>query len=394
MKIAYFDCFSGISGDMTVGALIDAGLPLDYLQKELLKLNLKGYKMSAKKVKRAGLSAYKFEISPHRSQPLRQWNLIREIIEKSNFDKEIKEKSLGIFNLLAKAEAKIHGCRLSEVKFHEIGAIDTIIDIVSTVIGLKFLGIQKVYASSLPMGRGYIQCQHGILPNPAPATLEILAGVPLVSQETEEELVTPTGAAIIKYYAEAFGSLPEMVMEKVSYGAGTRERKVPNLLRLIIGQKIDTSYLNLEKLAVLETNIDDMNPELIDYITGKLLSLGALDVWYHQIQMKKNRPGLLLKVLSSTDKIDFLAETIFKETTTFGIRVSKVDRIKLPREIKKVRLKNESIQVKIGYLGGKMVSISPEYEDCRRVAKKTGIPLKQIYEMAKEKAIKTSGVRF
>jgi len=383
MKIAYFDCFSGISGDMILGALVDAGLPLEVFTKLIDDLNLSGCRISSKKVKKSGISATKVDISfpPIRKSPAE----ILSLMESLDISQKLKEKSKSIFLTLAKAEAYIHQEDINSVHLHELGSIDTLIDIVGSVVGLDKMGIEEVYSSEINVGEGFVKTAHGYLPVPAPATAHILKGVPVYSSGVKAELTTPTGAAILTGFSSGYGSLPLMKLEVIGYGAGEKDLPSPNLLRVLIGEKSIQSEQE-DWVSVLETNIDDMNPEFYDYLIDFLLKKGALDVFLTPIQMKKSRPGMLLSVICYEKKQKEIIDTIFSETSTFGIRISRLRREKLKREIKNLKTSLGNIRVKLGILDGKIVSVSPEYEDCKKIALERKIPLKRVYELVKMEA--------
>jgi pyridinium-3,5-bisthiocarboxylic acid mononucleotide nickel chelatase len=376
--IAYFDCFSGISGDMILGAFLDLGFPLSELTASLASLKIPKYTLSALSEKRMNLKGTRLRINvkqPGKGE--KTFKEIRTMIEESKINKEVKEKSIEIFSCLAKAEAFIHQKRIDQVHFHEIGAADSIIDIVGSVLGIHFFDIREIVSSSLPLGNGFIQCGHGTLPLPAPATLEILKNIPVYGIGKSFETVTPTGAAIIATLAQTFGPLPAITIEKVGYGAGERkDNEVPNLLRVILGRK--EKRVSWEQVVVIETNIDNMNPEIYEYLIEVLFKKGALDVALIPVQMKKNRPGTLLKVIAMESDKTELIESIFNETTSLGVRVHTVERYTLSRKIKVVETPWGKVRIKIiEEPDGRIVS-SPEFEDCKRIARAKNIPLKQI----------------
>lgn len=391
MRIAYFDCFSGISGDMILGAMVDAGLPLSELKRELSKLNLKGYRLREEKVKRAGIKATKVDViitqdSRLKTQDSKSWKDIERIVKASSLSAEIKEKGLKIMRRLFEAEGKVHGESPEKVHLHELGAMDCIIDVFGAIIGMNLLNLEKIYSSPLNLGSGIITAKHGNLPVPAPATAEILKGIPTYSTGIPYELTTPTGAAIISAISDDFIPLPFSKIEKIGYGAGSKDIKGhPNVLRLFIGK--DSMDYDKDEVVVIETNIDDMNPQIYEHLIERLLEDGALDAYVTPIMMKKNRPSHLLTVLSERKKIDVLIDIIFRETTTFGVRFHSVSRCKLSKEIEKVKTKYGTINVKIGIRGNDILSITPEYEDCRVIAKKKKLPLRTILEEVKRKAI-------
>jgi len=383
MTLAYFDCFSGISGDMTLGALVDAGVGIDVLRSELAKLDLAGYAISAEKVTRSGLAAIKVNVVlEKKEQPSRRLPDITKIIEDSSLSPAIKQKSMAIFTRLAAVEAKVHNTTIDHVHFHEVGAVDAIVDIVGSVIGLEHLGITNIIASPLNVGSGSVQTSHGRLPVPAPATAELLKGVPLYSSAPEFELTTPTGAAIISTLASSFGPLPRMRTDRIAYGAGDKDFPgQPNVLRLFIGEPIaayeeDTSVL-------IETNIDDMNPQVYDYLIEKLMKQGAQDAYLTPIIMKKGRPAILLSVLTDNAKSDSMLDIIFRETTSIGVRIREVGRKKLSRELREVETQFGKVRVKIGSRGDELLTVTPEYEDCKKLAEEKQAPLKTVMEEAK-----------
>jgi len=373
--IAYVDIISGISGDMFLASLIDAGFSLNKLKKELDKLGIE-FEIEAKKEKDVIEATNLFIHSGDKKE--RRLKDIVKIIDDSSLNEDIKKKAKELFTRLAEAEARVHGISVDKVHFHEIGAVDTIVDIVGSLIALNGLGIKKLYSSPALLGRGRIECEHGILPAPAPATLELLKNKPVVFTSVPTEITTPTGAVLLSM---AEFSYPEMEVVRIGYGKGKKKLDMPNLLRIVIGKEVDK-----EGICVIETNIDDMNPEIYPYIIDKLLEAGALDVFIMPVIMKKGRAGILLKVLVTEDNMEGVKKTLFEETTTFGLRYYKARRDKLERKIVPVKTKYGEVRVKIGYYNGKVISISPEYEDCKRIAIEKGIPLRKIYEEVKERA--------
>lgn len=386
MKIAYFDCFSGISGDMILGALIDAGLRIEDLRKELAKLNLEDYRIEARRTKKCGIAGTKVNVLFQEKDGSHKLAEIKGLIEASSLDPDVKELSCRIFHRLAEVETEVHGTTARDVLLHELGDLDAIVDVVGASIGIKKLGIERVYASALHVGRGFVECRHGTLPLPAPATLELLKGVPVYCEGIGQELVTPTGAAIITTIVSGFGQMPQMKLEKIGYGAGARDLSIPNLLRVCIGEKLVEKPASLEEdtIAVIETNIDDLNPQFYDYISAQLFKAGALDVFSTSIMAKKGRPGIKLTVLAPIPKVTKLSEIIFDQTTTFGLRIYQVQRKKLFREVKRVETEFGRVRVKIGRMGDEIKSIAPEYEDCKRIARDKNIPLKEIYDTVKK----------
>ncbi len=391
MRAAYFDCFSGIGGDMVLGALVDLGLPVEKLKSELHKLNLFDYQIEAKKVAKRGILSTQIKIRVKEGKKERKLEDILSILDKSKLEEKVKERSRAIFTRLASVEAKIHGKDVQKVHFHELGGLDTIIDVVGAVAGMKYLGVEKVYSSPLPLGRGFIKCAHGILPVPAPATLELLKEVPVYGSDIEAELVTPTGAAIIISLTKDFGEMPPMKIDHIGYGAGERDLPIPNLLRVSIGV-IRKAYEE-DVVSLIQTNIDDMNPEFYEHIVDRLFHEGALDVFLTPIQMKRTRPATMLSVIADQEKMEKMLEIIFNETTTLGVRISKIKRRKLNRENRKVSTKYGKIEVKIGKHDGIVKNISPSYEECRKIATHLKIPLKGVYQEAKQAAFDLLGKR-
>ena len=381
MKILYFDCFSGVSGDMTLAAFLDLGLPLEKLQEEMKKLALENCSLEVHPGSRSGIAALGLEVKVGpREEHHRHFFQIREMILKSKLAPEVKEISLAVFQRLAEAEARVHKKTVEEIHFHEVGAVDSIVDIVGTAIGVHYFKPDKIYASELPMGRGFVQCQHGRLPLPAPATVEVLKGYPVKSVNMEGELVTPTGAAIVAALSSKASPFPSMIVEKIGYGMGKREfPDRPNLLRLVLGEASE-SYLT-DRAVVLESNLDDMNPEFYDYLMERLFQKGALDVALSPLQMKKNRPGTLLRVIAEEKDAEALSELILRESTTLGVRSFSVDRKKLPREVREVETRYGKVRVKVS---GE-IRFQPEYDDCRRIAREKGVPIQEVYWEAMKK---------
>jgi uncharacterized protein (TIGR00299 family) protein len=314
---------------------------------------------------------------------------ILRIIERSGIEAEVKEKSKEIFKRIASAEAKIHQTPMEEVHFHELGGLDSIVDIVGSVWGIRQLGIEKIYVSKVNVGAGFVKCEHGILPVPAPATLSLMEGKPIYSSGVERELLTPTGAAILTTLGSEFGPMPLMKVDRIGYGAGRDNLTHPNLLRLIIGTSESTS--EKERVAVIETNIDDMNPQFYDYVMEKLFAMEVLEVFITPILMKKNRPGHLLTVICSSEKLPFVTKFLLRETTTLGLRWHEEERAKTDREILTLQTKYGKIRFKLARWEGKVVNLSPEYEDCKRLALEKRVPLKEVFEEAKRVAIPLQG---
>ncbi|KPJ97660.1 MAG: hypothetical protein AMJ60_10635 [Desulfobacterales bacterium SG8_35] len=376
--IAYADCFSGVSGDMFLGALIDAGLTLDHLQSELAKLDLEDFRLKIFKQQDHAISATRLEIESGSSDAVRAWKDIRLLIERSALHKTVKEKSLRVFTCLAEAEARIHACPADEVHFHEIGSLDSIIDITGSVVGLHYLGIDHLITSPLPMPRGWIRCDHGMLPLPAPAVCEILKDVPVYGSDIEQELVTPTGAALVKSLSRDFGGFPAIKIMQTGYGAGSRKLPgdMPNLFRLVIGY--ERTVEESQEVEIIETNLDDWSPEGYPHLCAQLFSLGALDVSLTPIHMKKGRPGFLLQVITAPGRSLQIKNCIFTETTSIGLRFRREQRMTLPRETGTLKTTWGPVKVKRVETPEGSV-LYPEYEDCRRVALENTVPLKDVY---------------
>ncbi|MBE3586719.1 MAG: nickel pincer cofactor biosynthesis protein LarC [Thermoanaerobacter sp.] len=388
MKILYLDCFGGISGDMMLGAMIDAGVSPAAVQSQLELLGLEGYSLKIFQDKTRGFRGTRFVVEVgYGHQPHRTWEDIRGIIENSKLHPQVKRHALEIFEKLALAEARVHGVEPRHVHFHEVGAVDSIVDIVGTAIALHEAGVGKVYSSPLPAGYGTVQTRHGILPVPAPATAELLRGFPIRPVDVEGELVTPTGAAIVAALAGGFGPLPAMKVESIGYGLGSKDYGIPNFLRVFLGRAIEQQVGEEQEISVLQTTIDDMNPEILGYAAEKLLSSGALDVWLTPVFMKKGRPGNLLTVLCLPEKEGELVQLIFAETSTLGVRRRREKRSYLSREHILVQTAYGPVRVKVAACGGEAGrQVSPEYEDCRRLAREKNVPLKNVYICAIEAA--------
>lgn len=382
--LAYFDCFSGISGDMTLGVLVDAGVPLEILRSELSKLDLPGYTLSAEEVRRSGISSTKVTVvAEQQKHPARHLADIDKIINASSLLPVVKQKSLAIFRRLAEAEAKVHGTTIERVHFHEVGAVDAIVDIVGAVIGLEQLGVAEIIASPVNVGSGTVHTSHGKLPVPAPATAELLQGVPFYSSSVTMELATPTGAAIITTLAGSFGPLPKLTVNRIAYGAGSRDvAGHPNVLRLFLGSFYDAA--DEDTSVLIETNIDDMNPQIYEHLIERLMQSGAHDAYLTPIIMKKGRPGILLSVLTGEERIDPITDLLFHETTSIGVRVHQVGRKKLQREVRSIETRFGTVRVKMSTRGGEVLTATPEYEDCKRLAEEKQVPLKIILDEVKK----------
>jgi len=384
MKLAYFDCFSGISGDMTLGALLDAGCDIEYLQSGLRGLQVSGWELSAEKVWKNGMAATYARVKTEDQQKHRSLSAILEILKNSQLAPAVCERAGAIFQKLGEAEARVHDVQLEKIHFHEVGAVDAIVDIVGACIGFHGLGIEKFACSPLNVGGGTAKMAHGVLPVPAPATANLLQGKPTYSNGVQRELVTPTGAAIVATLCESFGPQPAMSVSAIGYGAGTADLEgQPNVLRLMIGEAAErTAPAGDQEISVIEANLDDMNPQIYGYFQEKALAAGALDVFTTPVQMKKNRPGTLLTVLCRPADAQALMSLIFAETTTFGVRSHTAHRRVLPRESVKVKTKFGEVRVKLSRVNGRVLHATPEYEDCRKLAEEKNVPLQRVINEA------------
>jgi uncharacterized protein (TIGR00299 family) protein len=381
MKIAYGDLIGGISGDMFVAALLDLGLPLSLIKSELKKIPSLKFELKVSKKMVQTIRATQFQVicGSRRRETTRSWSDIRRLIERSGLTAEIKETGINIFARLAEVEGKIHHRPTAKVHFHEIGATDSIVDIIAAAIGCHHFKIRSFQFSKIPLGRGLIQCGHGRLPIPGPATLELLKDMPVEWTQLEGETVTPTGAAIMAGLGTRLGTEMNMTVEKVGYGAGAKEwPDRPNLFRLILGQ--DGSALSGDEMLVMETNIDDMNPELYDYVIECLFAAGARDVFLTPIQMKKNRPATLLRIIAEPSKREVLAKVLFRETSTLGIRYHRVGRVILKRSSAHVKTKYGTVRVKLIETPEGTLQSTPEYDDLKRIASARKIPLRLLYD--------------
>lgn len=387
MKILHIDCTAGIAGDMMVAALLDMGLPLSVLNEQLALLGLppESYRLSTEQVVRKGITARRFIVDAATEHQHRPYSGIRAMIEKSALSPYSKELALAIFACLAEAEAKVHGVQVADVHFHEVGAIDSIVDIVATAVGIDYLGIRKVQASPLPYGSGWTESAHGRLPVPAPATAELMKGLPVHFSIGPGERVTPTGAAIVAALARSPITAAEQVVDAVGYGAGSREYEdTPNILRLVISEMPDK--MAEDKVYVLETHIDDMNPEIFGFLMERLLSEGALDVAFSPIQMKKNRPATRLTILSPQQKLEELARLLLIESTAAGVRYYPVERVTLERSSRELKSSLGQVTVKVFEYNGRLLRVAPEYEECRRIAMERGLPLLEVYRIIEREA--------
>jgi uncharacterized protein (TIGR00299 family) protein len=401
MRVVYFDCFSGISGDMALGALIDAGLRVDDLKRALGTLALGGVHIHADRVLRAGVSATKFTVhahdddhehhhhhghehaapGTHHGHAHRSLPEISGLIDGSGLSPAGKDRAKAMFRRLAEAEAAIHQMPLEQVHLHEVGAVDSIIDIVGIVFAMEWVGADRVVCSPLNVGGGMVKSAHGIFPVPAPATVKLLGDAPVYSGAVQKELVTPTGALIATTYASAFGAMPPMSIERVGYGAGDRDDPAtPNVLRVLIGRAEDRPHA--ERVAVVECEIDDMNPQIFGVVMDRLYAAGALEVFYVPVQMKKNRPGTLVTVIAPPGRRSAIADVLFRETTTIGLRHYEVDRECLDREIISVETTLGAVRFKIASRNGRVVNATPEFEDCARLSVANNLPVKEVQAIA------------
>lgn len=387
MKVALLDTFSGLSGDMMIGALISAGMTVDYLKSELKKLNLSGYRLEISTVQRKSITAIKFNViieehhhndDVHHNHPHeRTYSEVVDLIQKSTLADGVKSNAIKIFKVIGEAEAKIHNVKLEEVHFHEIGAIDSIIDIVGCAIGLNYFNIGKIYTSIVPLGKGFVETQHGRMPIPAPATIEILKDYPVTFVDLPFELTTPTGAGIIKSLSSGLMNDKKITISSIGYGAGSKEiPQIPNLFRIMIGDFIENYAA--DNSVIIETNIDDMNPEFYPFVIERLLNAGAHDAYLIPVIMKKGRPGIVLSTLCESDKIDEILKIIYRETTTLGVRIIPIERKKLNRDYEILQTKYGEMKVKviISESGKRYI---PEFEECKKISLEKNVPLAEIY---------------
>lgn len=385
MKTLYFDCFAGASGDMILGALVGLGINEKKIYDEIAKLNISNFKLNFEKVDRSGINAVKANIEIPDEHAHRHLHTIEKIIVGSTLSENVKKRAVKIFTKLAEAEAKVHGTDVQKVHFHEVGAMDAIIDVVGACIGFELLEIERFICSKIHVGSGFVKMAHGNFPVPPPAVAELLKEIPIYSTEIEGELITPTGAAIISTVCEDYGAIPKMKTEKTSYGAGGRNyQDFPNVLRLFLGEtevqgsESKAQISDTKKLILLETNLDDLPPQIFGFVMERAFEIGALDCWFTPIQMKKNRPATQISILCELrDKEKFL-ELLYLETTTLGVRITEVERNCLPREILKLETEFGSIDVKIARFGEKISNVKPEYDQIRRMAEATGKSLREV----------------
>jgi len=380
MKLCYLDCFSGISGDMLLGALADAGLPAAVLESELRKLELPGWNLTTEHVRRGELTATKLSFNVTRDEAQRTWGVIRELIRNSRLSNTVKTRAEVIFDRLAEVEGRIHSCQKDAVHFHELGGVDSILDIVGACVAIEALGIEQIISSPLNVGSGMVKTVHGTFPVPAPATTALLQGVPIYSTGVQAELVTPTGAAVVSTLAQSYGALPPLKLTTVGYGAGSHLLpEMPNVLRVFLGESAERGRTaDTDTVAVLEANLDDMSPLVGGYFVEQALAAGALDVFFTPVQMKKNRPGVLLSLICPPERVEALSELVFQQTTTIGLRIYEARRRMLEREIVSLETPLGRVRMKLAKLNGRVLNVAPEFEDCQRIARERSLPLKQV----------------
>ncbi len=393
MRIGYFDCFSGVSGDMILGALVDAGVKVEEMQAAISGLGVSGIHLDAERVKRGAFTGTRVHVrTDEQGQPHRHLPDIEAILDRADIPKPVRTDAKRIFRRLAEAEATAHGVTLDRIHFHEVGALDAMADVVGAIWGIRHLGLERISVSPINLGGGFIQAAHGKMPVPAPGTAALLVGVPAYGSEIQAELTTPTGAAILTTLASAYGPMPAMTLQRVAYGAGGRDlREQPNLLRLMIGEV--SGDLDRDQVTVLEATIDDMNPQFFEPLMDRLFQAGALDVFLSPVSMKKSRPGITLTVLADAAVADRCAALILSHSTTFGVRAHTATRWKLPRDIITVTTPHGSVRVKRGWSGDRITIMAPEYEDCRCLAETAGVPIQVIYDEARQAAAKEASAK-
>ena len=377
--IAYLDCVGGLAGDMLLAALLDAGAPEQALQAVPARLRLDGVRIALRRVERHGVGALSLEVAAAPEHPHRSWRSIREQLLAAALEERVRARALAVFERLAEAEAAVHGVSPEDIHFHELGAVDTLIDVVGAVTLLEELGVSRLVCSPLPIGRGMVRAAHGVLPLPAPATAALLVGAPIHGVELEAELVTPTGAALAAALADAWGAIPPMTLQRVGYGAGTADhRERANLVRVLLGTAAEPQ----PEVALLETNLDDLTPELVPDAVQRCFDAGALDVWTVPAAMKKGRPGLVFSALARPANEAAVAQAILAETSALGVRVGRLRRYELEREQRAVEVDGHRVRVKLGRLDGRIVNVAPEHDDCAAVARETGVPVKSVWAAA------------
>ena len=385
MRIAYFDCIAGISGDMALGAFIDAGADADEIRSQIASVPIEPFELELEQVETHGLQATRVLVHAQATGVIRTYSSIRNMLDQASLGSDVRNTAQRIFRRLAEAEARVHRKEVDLVTFHEVGAVDSVVDIVGVAAALSLLGIERVFSSPVPTGLGMVRTEHGLMPIPGPAVTELLRGAPLYSRGVTAELVTPTGAAILAAVAEGYGDLPRIRVESTGYGAGQQELDFPNVLRILVGEEQERTLSAAPSApgeVLLETNVDDLNPEIYEFVLERLFAAGAQDAWLTPMVMKKSRPAVTVSVLCSTEREASIRHVLFRETGTLGVRVTPVTKHALEREMIKVETTHGPVAVKVGYLEGRRVSVSPEFEDCARVAREAGVPAREVYQEA------------
>jgi uncharacterized protein (TIGR00299 family) protein len=383
-RLAYVDCVGGVAGDMLLGALLDGGADADFVRSGLARLGIEGLELGVGRARRGPLDAARVEVAAPPDQPHRGPREVRELIEGARLPPRARERALATFDRLAVAEGRVHGIAPEEVTFHEVGAADAVADVCGVALALESLGVERIACSPLPVARGVVASAHGPLPLPAPATLALLEGAPLHGVEGDEELVTPTGAALVAALAEGFGPLPALRLEATGYGAGARELgRVPNVVRVLVGEAQEVAARGPTRaVSLVETNLDDLPPELVPDAAQSATAAGALDVWTTQAGMKKGRPGVVVSALVRPEREGAVAEALLRSTTALGVRVARLERVELEREWRTVEIAGEPVRIKLGRLDGEVVNVAPEHDDCARAAERTGRPTVSIWSAA------------
>ncbi|MEM6730294.1 MAG: nickel pincer cofactor biosynthesis protein LarC [Myxococcota bacterium] len=401
MRGAYLECQSGIAGDMCVGALLDVGLDFYVLREALARLPLSGYSIGYTKVKRSSIKASQFKVDVHEKQPARYYDAIKKMVTEWEAPPPVRDRALAIFEALAEAEAKVHNVDLKDVHFHEVGAVDSIIDVCAAAWGFHHLELERVVCSPVNVGSGTVKTDHGVLPVPAPATLELLRDAPIYSEGPEVELTTPTGAAIVRTQTSGFGTFPSMIPRVTGVGAGTRELDRPNVVRITVGKFVEETPSTpaaetsaggpweRDEIDVLETHIDDAPPEILGFLVDELLTMGALDVAQTPVSMKKTRPGVGLTVLAPAGEGERFAERVARETGTLGLRLRRESRLKVPRKVVSVKTRFGDVRLKLARLGEEEIDASPEFDDCAAAARAHGVPIRMVYAATLEAHTKT-----